>query len=89
MKDFSAQQEAVRKDVERTFGVLIKSFQILAQPCRLWDKDEAMNLMRTCLILHNMNREERRDCYNVNLHARANDAVAGVQKFAQGSNVQF
>eukprot|EP00171_Calliarthron_tuberculosum_P017838 IDg17838t1 len=89
MKAFSAPQDAVRKDVERTIGVLIQSFKILAQPCCLWDKDEAMALMRTCVILQNMNREERRDFYNVNLHARAKDAVDGAQQFAQGSNVQF
>ena len=53
MKALSIQQEAMRKDVERTFGVLVQSWQILARLCRPWDKAQAINFVRACVVLHN------------------------------------
>lgn len=58
-KFFAARQEAVRKDVERAFGILVKKFHILAKPIRLWDETEIRNLIYACVILHNMCCEER------------------------------
>lgn len=65
---FSKQQEAVRKDVERAFGVLVSRFHILSQPCRLHDREEAANVMRASIILHNMVVKSRRDNYESKLH---------------------
>ena len=37
-KYFAKAQEAVRKDVERAFGVLQAQFAIVRGPARMWDK---------------------------------------------------
>nr|KAE8941447.1 hypothetical protein PF009_g8765 [Phytophthora fragariae] len=53
-KRYATEQEAVRKDVERTFGVLQQRFRILALPCKLWKVDAMNDGMLACIILHNM-----------------------------------
>ena len=50
---FASRQEAVRKDIERSFGILIKKFQILAHPIRIRDETIIRNILYTCVILHN------------------------------------
>nr|GEV92039.1 hypothetical protein [Tanacetum cinerariifolium] len=51
---YKQMQEAERKDVERAFGVLKKECAILANPARPLKKKRIMNMMYTCIILHNM-----------------------------------
>uniref|UniRef100_A0A0D3DUS2 Myb-like domain-containing protein n=1 Tax=Brassica oleracea var. oleracea TaxID=109376 RepID=A0A0D3DUS2_BRAOL len=51
---FATHQEAVRKDVERAFGVLRARFAIVKNPALLWDKIKIGKIMRACIILHNM-----------------------------------
>ena len=51
---FAKRQEAVRKDVERCFGVLQARFDIIKKPSRLWYKDSLELIMKTCVILHNL-----------------------------------
>jgi len=51
---FTKRQEALRKDVERCFGVLLKRFHILANPARTWDPDFMKAIWQCCIILHNM-----------------------------------
>lgn len=58
-KIFSKQQEAVRKDVERVFAVISSKFQILSRPFRLWDLSDINKVMQCCVIIHNMQVEER------------------------------
>ena len=53
---FSRHIESVRKDIERTFGVLKGRFRILKMPVRFRDKDQVDNVFWTCAILHNMIR---------------------------------
>ncbi|XP_062205215.1 uncharacterized protein LOC133907222 [Phragmites australis] len=57
---FSAMQAAVRKDVERTFGVLQSRFTIIRGPTRVWDQSTLHNIMITCVIMHNMIIEDER-----------------------------
>uniref|UniRef100_A0A0D3BKW9 Zinc finger GRF-type domain-containing protein n=1 Tax=Brassica oleracea var. oleracea TaxID=109376 RepID=A0A0D3BKW9_BRAOL len=57
---FSKTQEAVRKDVERAFGVLQARFPVVRNPSNLWDKHKIGNIMRACIILHNMIVEDER-----------------------------
>uniref|UniRef100_A0A0D3EE55 DDE Tnp4 domain-containing protein n=1 Tax=Brassica oleracea var. oleracea TaxID=109376 RepID=A0A0D3EE55_BRAOL len=61
---FAKQQEAVRKDVERAFGVLQARFTIVKNPALLWDKIKIGKIMRACIILHNMIVEDERDEYS-------------------------
>uniref|UniRef100_A0A0D3CKR9 DDE Tnp4 domain-containing protein n=1 Tax=Brassica oleracea var. oleracea TaxID=109376 RepID=A0A0D3CKR9_BRAOL len=60
---FAKTQEAVRKDVERAFGVLQARFAVVRNPSNLWDKDKIANIMRACIILHNMIVEDERSSF--------------------------
>lgn len=56
---FARKQEALRKDVERAFGVLQSRFHILARPSRFWYSDKMNSIVSTCVIIHNMIVEQR------------------------------
>ena len=60
---FAQRQEAVRKDVERAFGVLQARFAIVKNPALCWDKVKIGKIMRACIILHNIIVEDERDGY--------------------------
>lgn len=62
-KAHAAAQEGVRKDIERAFGVLVSRFHILQRPSRMWYRSDISNVMKACIILHNMIVEVRRDGY--------------------------
>jgi hypothetical protein len=51
---FAKAQEAARKTVERAFGVLQARFVIVRGPVHIWDKDKISQIMRACVIMHNM-----------------------------------
>uniref|UniRef100_A0A0D3CGX1 DDE Tnp4 domain-containing protein n=1 Tax=Brassica oleracea var. oleracea TaxID=109376 RepID=A0A0D3CGX1_BRAOL len=51
---FARLQEATRKDVERAFRVLQARFAIVKNPALSLDKERIGNIMRACIILHNM-----------------------------------
>ncbi|XP_056846906.1 uncharacterized protein LOC108858542 [Raphanus sativus] len=59
-KLFAKKQESVRKDVERAFGVLQARFAVIKNPSNLWDKSKIANIIRACIILHNMIVEDER-----------------------------
>eukprot|EP00918_Siedleckia_nematoides_P086144 GHVU01189648.1.p1 GENE.GHVU01189648.1~~GHVU01189648.1.p1 ORF type:complete len:440 (-),score=40.95 GHVU01189648.1:153-1472(-) len=59
-KVFAKTQEAVRKDVERGFGVLQARFGILATPARTWSSKRLKRTWKTCVIVHNMVVEDER-----------------------------
>ncbi|XP_057760075.1 uncharacterized protein LOC130980406 [Arachis stenosperma] len=63
LKLFAQYQEGQRKDVERAFGVLQARFTIIRGPARFWKKKKLANIMRACIILHNMIVEDERDSY--------------------------
>jgi hypothetical protein len=56
---FNSRQEAVRKFVERVFGVFFKRFNVLYQPSRLDHVESMRKVVLTCVILHNMIVEAR------------------------------
>ena len=88
---FSAHQEAVRKDVERAFGVLVSQYHMLRRPCHMWDKNAAMEVLRACVVLYKMYREARCDNYKVPLYARATSSepfISAVQ-LAPAADVDF
>ena len=62
---FAKRQEAVRKDVERAFGVLQSQFAIVRGPARNIDRAELGMIMKACIILHNMIVEDERDSYDL------------------------
>jgi Plant transposon protein len=87
LKCFSSFQEAMRKDIERVFGILMKRFHFLSSLCRMWNKEDAMEVLRACIILHNMYVEHRRDHYEVPMYANAVSAVSS--QFASDTPVTF
>lgn len=56
---FRKRQEAVRKVVERVFGVLFARWNILYSPGRLWSASDMEEVVSACVILHNMIVEQR------------------------------
>ena len=60
-KVFARQQEGVRKDVERAFGVLQSRFTIVCRPARLWKGKSVGRVMLACVILHNMIVEDEKE----------------------------
>jgi hypothetical protein len=60
-KLYSAHQESVRKDVECAFGALQARFAIIGRPARLWHRVDVVNVMLTCIILHNMIVEDEKE----------------------------
>ena len=60
---FAKTQEDVRKNVERAFRVLQARFAVVKNPSNLWDKEKIANIMRACIILHNMIVEDERDSF--------------------------
>jgi hypothetical protein len=53
-KNFSNWHASIRKDIERAFGVLQARWRILALPARHWDRQFLDDVVRCCVILHNM-----------------------------------
>ena len=51
---FVAMQESTRKDVERAFVVLQARFAIIRESGHFWDEETLANIMKACIILHNM-----------------------------------
>jgi len=62
---FAERQEAVRKEVERAFGVLQSRFVIVRGPARNMDKAELGMIMKACIILRNMIVEDERNSYDL------------------------
>ncbi|XP_050278347.1 uncharacterized protein LOC126719884 [Quercus robur] len=60
-KLFAKAQEANRKDVKRAFGVLQARFAIVRGPARFFHSETLQDIMKACVILHNMIVEDERD----------------------------
>ncbi|XP_023743030.1 uncharacterized protein LOC111891185 [Lactuca sativa] len=84
-KKFKEAQESARKDVERTFGVLKRCWQVLTVGARSYEVKRLQHVMYACIILHNMILEDegRAICrYNEN-EVLPNDegVVVGTQEY--------
>ncbi|KAJ9552384.1 hypothetical protein OSB04_016429 [Centaurea solstitialis] len=55
---FTTRQESARKDIERTFATLKSKWHVVARPARVWSRRKLQEIMYTCIILHNMTRED-------------------------------
>ncbi|KAF8377156.1 hypothetical protein HHK36_030529 [Tetracentron sinense] len=60
-KYFAATQESAKKDVERAFGVLQARFAIVRGPACFWECNTLKDIMKACIIMHNMIVEDERD----------------------------
>ena len=79
-KKYTAWQESARKDIERAFGVLQQEQQVLARPLLLHNIGQVGDRVRTCLILHNMNVQERVMGSNVELHYSPNNLQEDMER---------
>ncbi|KAJ9559569.1 hypothetical protein OSB04_004729 [Centaurea solstitialis] len=55
---FKTRQESARKDIERTFATLKDKWYVVKCPARVWTQRKLSLIMHTCIILHNMIRED-------------------------------
>ena len=85
-KLYAAWQEGVRKDVERSFGVLKKKFAWLRIPCEKWDSSEIIRIVQLCVMLHNamvlirVERNQREDdCWYDVQHPTPEEAAQQVE----------
>ena len=53
-KKFAGVQEAVRKDIECAFGIVVAKFHVLQRPLRGWYLEDLRDLVHCCVIIHNM-----------------------------------
>ncbi|KAJ9537611.1 hypothetical protein OSB04_030344 [Centaurea solstitialis] len=53
-----ALHESARKDIERTFATLKSKWHVVARPARVWSRRKLQEIMYSCIILHNMIRED-------------------------------
>ena len=60
-KLFAKTQEAYRNNVKRAFGVLQARFAIVRRPARFFFPKTLQDIMKACIILHNMTIEDERD----------------------------
>jgi Plant transposon protein len=60
-KHFTAKVSALRKDVERAFGILKKRWAILKNPSRMMFIEDITATVQCCIILHNMIIEDERE----------------------------
>lgn len=60
---FQKAHKAVRKYIERAFGVLVARFYILEYTCLIWNGADMAVIMKACIILHNMVEEACRDTF--------------------------
>ena len=72
---FARAQESARKDVERAFGVLQARFAIVRGPARFWKLEVLKNIMKACIILHNMIVEDERDNNEMDFSYDASDGI--------------
>jgi hypothetical protein len=57
---YAKAQESLRKDRERTFGILRARFQLAMNSGRLWSTTDMNDIVTTCVILHNMVVEDEK-----------------------------
>lgn len=62
-KNYARAQESARKDVDCAFGVLPSRFHIIQQPCRYFRLATMKNIIKACIIMHNMIVEDECDLY--------------------------
>lgn len=74
-RSFESAQEAMHKDVEREFGILVFSWALLGKPCMVIEWSFAAKVIQDCIILHNMVVDARKDGYHSELFRLVERAV--------------
>ncbi len=74
-------QEATRKGIERTFGVLQRKFHVLVRKIEMWYVGDIACVVNTCISLHNMMLSHRID--NDEVESRPSTFMMDVWKTMQ------
>lgn len=74
-RHFFSAQEALRMDVESSFGVLLSHWHIHEKSCLFWDRFIMIKVMKVATLLHNMIFEHRRSEYDSGLFQEVYKAV--------------
>jgi len=61
--------------VECAFGVLQSRFDIVNRPARLWKRNDVVNIMQACVILHNMIVEDEKELVRIALDLNENPSA--------------
>lgn len=69
-KTFGKQQEALRKAIERFFGVLFRKYRILRNLRSLLFMEDMAYIVENCVIMHNMTVKMRKSGYTGTRKAR-------------------
>ena len=89
-KRFTKWQEAIRKLIERAFGVLQIKFQYLARPVLLHNPKEIGDVVRACIILHNMMVEHRiENCDSEAAHALSYELDAKATRMEEDDRMEY
>ena len=89
-KRFTKWQEAIRKLIERAFGVLQIKFQYLARPVHLRNPKEIGDVVRACIILHNMMVEYRiENCDCEAVHAMSYKLDAELTRMEEDERMEY
>ncbi|GJZ21392.1 ALP1-like protein [Tanacetum coccineum] len=83
---YKQKQESASKDVERAFGVLKKKWAILANPTRALKKERIINMMYTCIILHNMIRKYKKYAISPTCNVPGGSTSTGRLRFRKRGN---
>jgi hypothetical protein len=73
---FSARQESARKVVECAFGIMQSQFNIVRRPTRIWKRQDVMNIMTSCIILHNMIIEDEKEQARIHIDLNVNPGAS-------------
>jgi hypothetical protein len=73
---FAARQESARKMVECAFGVLQSRFNIVRRPARMWKRQDVVNIMTCCIILHNMIIEDEKEKAKIHIDLNVNPGAS-------------
>lgn len=85
-QQFKTEQEAIKKDGERAFVVLMARFQIFKSAIAYWNHEDVVALTDVCVILHNMiiacsDEEIAQDDNNPIASCTPDSVASGMEKF--------
>jgi hypothetical protein len=73
---FAAHQESARKVVECAFDVLQSRFNIVQCLAHMWKRQDVVNIMTSCIILHNIIIEDEKEQAMIHIDLNVNPGAS-------------
>jgi hypothetical protein len=73
---FVPRPESARKFVECAFGVLQSRFNIVRRPTCMWKRQDVVNIITSCIILHNMIIEDEKEQAMIHIDLNMNPGAS-------------